>query len=289
LLVLGGCGLNRPLARQASSLIERARPAAINCTRNDHCAIESPYQALAIAARAANTPDAPVHYVNLLERGEDALLLHFGDRIDAVINARVHAAHNRIQHALPQLETVPAYASILLRFDPFAWSDHAGQTPHQAVTQAVLHALQRTEHNLASPRRIEIPVYYDGEDLAALAQYAQLTIEQVITRHTGGDYQVAMLGFAPGFAYLLGLDPALAMPRRAEPRLRVPAGSVAIGGHQTGIYPKSLPGGWQLIGRTPLRLFDPTAASPSVLRAGDRVNFRAIDAAEFAHSGGDEP
>jgi inhibitor of KinA len=213
--------------------------------------------------------------------GEDALLLHFGDRIDAVINARVHAANHRIQHALPQLETVPAYASILLRFDPFAWSDHAGQTPHQAVTQAVLHALQRTEHNLASPRRIEIPVYYDGEDLAALAQHAQLTIEQVITRHTGGDYQVAMLGFAPGFPYLLGLDPALQMPRRGTPRTRVPAGSVAIGGAQTGIYPAELPGGWQLIGRTPLGLFDPLRTSPARLAPGDRVRFVAIDAATF--------
>jgi inhibitor of KinA len=214
--------------------------------------------------------------------GEDALLLHFGDRIDAAINARVHAANKRIQQALPQLETVPAYASILLRFDPFAWSDHAGQTPHQAVTQAVLHALQQTDASVDSTRQVEIPVCYDGEDLAALAQHTQLTVEQVIARHTGGDYQVAMLGFAPGFAYLLGLDPALAMPRRAEPRLRVPAGSVAIGGSQTGIYPKPLPGGWQLIGRTPLRLFDPTAASPSALRPGDRVNFRAIDAAQFA-------
>jgi inhibitor of KinA len=221
--------------------------------------------------------------------GEDALLLHFGEHIDAAINARVHAANNRIQHALPQLETVPAYASVLLRFDPFAWSGHAGQTPHQAVTQAVLQALRQTKTALASPRRIEIPVYYDGEDLSALARHAQLSVEQAIARHTGSNYQVAMLGFAPGFAYLLGLDPALAMPRRAEPRLRVPAGSVAIGGSQTGIYPKPLPGGWQLIGRTPLRLFDPAAASPSVLRPGDRVNFRAIDAAEFVRLGGDAP
>ncbi|MET0330532.1 MAG: 5-oxoprolinase subunit PxpB [Dyella sp.] len=221
--------------------------------------------------------------------GEDALLLHFGDRIDAAINARVHAANHRIQRALPQLETVPAYASILLRFDPFAWSDHAGQTPHHAVTQAVLHALQHVDNNLASARRIDIPVCYDGEDLPALAQHAQLTVEEVIARHTGAEYQVAMLGFAPGFAYLLGLDPALVMPRRAEPRLRVPAGSVAIGGSQTGIYPTSLPGGWQLIGRTPLRLFDASASSPSALQPGDRVNFRAIDAAEFIHLGGDAP
>jgi KipI family sensor histidine kinase inhibitor len=91
-----------------------------------------------------------------------------------------------------------------------------------------------------------------------------------------------MLGFAPGFPYLLGLDPALAMPRRPSPRTRVPAGSIAIGGQQTGIYPQDLPGGWQLIGRTPMRLFDLTAAAPSLLRPGDHVRFRAIDDDEFA-------
>ena len=95
------------------------------------------------------------------------------------------------------------------------------------------------------------------------------------------EYRVAMLGFAPGFPHLLGLDPALHMPRRAQPRLRVPAGSVAIGGAQTGIYPRELPGGWQLIGRTPLRLFDAQLDPPSLLAPGDRVRFRTIDADEF--------
>jgi inhibitor of KinA len=104
---------------------------------------------------------------------------------------------------------------------------------------------------------------------------------EVIARHGAAAYRVAMLGFAPGFPYLLGLDPALAMPRRADPRLSVAAGSVAIGGLQTGIYPQALPGGWQLIGRTPLTLFDLRAASPSMLQPGDQVRFRAIDRHEY--------
>ena len=104
---------------------------------------------------------------------------------------------------------------------------------------------------------------------------------EVIARHVAGRYRVAMLGFAPGFPYLLGLDPRLTVPRRADPRARVPAGSVAIGGMQTGIYPEALPGGWQLIGRTPLGLFDMRATPPSQLQPGDRVRFEAIDTARF--------
>lgn len=132
---------------------------------------------------------------------------------------------------------------------------------------------------------IEIPVCYDGEfgpDLDAVAAHAHLSHAEVIARHTAGDYSVAMLGFAPGFPYLLGLDPALHTPRRANPRTRVPAGSVAIGGAQAGIYPRELPGGWQVIGRTPCVLFDPQRDPPCLLPPGTRVRFRAIDAATFA-------
>ena len=140
----------------------------------------------------------------------------------------------------------------------------------------------------AAPRdaeAIEIPVCYGGEfgpDLDAVATHCGLEPAEVSARHAAGDYRVAMLGFMPGFAYLLGLDESLHMPRRASPRTRVPAGSVAIGGAQTGIYPRELPGGWQLIGRTPLTLFDPSQAEPALLRPGQRVRFRAIDAAAFA-------
>jgi KipI family sensor histidine kinase inhibitor len=131
---------------------------------------------------------------------------------------------------------------------------------------------------------VEIPVCYGGEcgpDIAAVAEHAGLLRDAVIARHTAAEYTVAMLGFAPGFPYLLGLDPSLQMPRRATPRTRVPAGSVAIGGAQTGIYPRELPGGWHLIGRTPLVLFDPQRELPCLLAPGDRVRFHAIEADEF--------
>ncbi|WIG55610.1 MAG: Allophanate hydrolase 2 subunit 1 [Rhodanobacteraceae bacterium] len=130
-----------------------------------------------------------------------------------------------------------------------------------------------------------IPVCYGGDcgpDIDAIAEHAGLVRDEVIARHAAAEYTVAMLGFAPGFPYLLGLDAALHVPRRATPRTRVPAGSVAIGGAQTGIYPCELPGGWHLIGRTPLALFDPRRDPPCLLAPGDRVRFRAIDAGEFA-------
>ncbi|HEY8682666.1 MAG TPA: 5-oxoprolinase subunit PxpB [Rhodanobacter sp.] len=215
---------------------------------------------------------------------EDALLLRFGDAIDADLNARVHSAAACLRRHLPALECVPAYASLLLRFDPLAWRDHDGRLPHQRVQAAACKALSEDAPAIPAQRELVIPVCYGGEfgpDLAEVAIHCGVDTDTAITLHTAADYRVAMLGFAPGFPYLLGLDPQLAVPRRADPRQRVPAGSVAIGGSQTGIYPDALPGGWQLIGRTPLRLFDVAASPPSLLAAGDRVRFRAIDEATF--------
>lgn len=219
--------------------------------------------------------------------GESALLLRFGQGLDAATNTRVHAASAMLQSAqLPGIvDLVPAYATLALHFDPLAWAD-ANDDAVQAITAAVrsvLDAPPDTSRRSAS-RVVEIPVCYggkDGPDLSALAHYAGLDSDEAITRHAAGDYRVAMLGFAPGFPYLIGLDPALAMPRRATPRTRVPAGSVAIGGEQTGIYPSELPGGWQLIGRTPLRLFDPRRDPPSLLVPGDRLRFVPIGRDEF--------
>lgn len=212
---------------------------------------------------------------------EDALLLRFGDRIDIELNARVQAATACLRRRLPQLECVPAYASVLLRFDPQHWP---GGDPHRQVQAAACAALEKSDPVVAAPRELVIPVCYGGEygpDLAEVAALCRIDVEIVIARHTAADYRVAMLGFAPGFPYLLGLDAQLAVPRRTEPRQRVPAGSVAIGGSQTGIYPEALPGGWQLIGRTPLRLFDIAASTPSLLAPGDRVRFLAIDEDRF--------
>jgi inhibitor of KinA len=215
---------------------------------------------------------------------EEAWLLRFGDTIDAAVNARVHAAAGRLQAALPGVECVPAYASVLLRFDPLQWIDIGAAAPSQRLHDAVRASLRDAAVVVEDARVVTIPVLYGGEhgpDLHDVASHAGMTEAEVITRHTAADYRVAMLGFAPGFPYLLGLDPALAMPRRADPRLNVAAGSVAIGGMQTGIYPQTLPGGWQLIGRTPLVLFELASTPPSLLQPGDRVRFRAIDAQEY--------
>ncbi|MDE2176943.1 MAG: 5-oxoprolinase subunit PxpB [Xanthomonadaceae bacterium] len=217
--------------------------------------------------------------------GESALLLRFGNAIDRALNDRVHAAAVALRAAaLPGVEDIaPAYASLLLRFDPRSWTDI------EAFARAVRAALARPRAVRSDEQPVgtavaELPVCYGGEhgpDLAEVAALTRLTQDQVIARHVAGDYRVAMLGFAPGFAYLLGLDAALAVPRLTSPRLRVPAGSVAIGGAQTGVYPSVLPGGWRLIGRTPLRLFDAARPAPARLTPGLRVRFRAIDTATF--------
>lgn len=228
-------------------------------------------------------PDAMWLPPSLETLAEDALLLRFGDRIDAAINDRVHAAARRLA-SLPGVECVPAYASLLLRFEPARWR-RGDAAPHEHLREAVATALRESDDTEAATREVTVPVWYGAEagpDLDDVAAHARLTREEVVARHVAASYRVAMLGFAPGFPYLLGLDPALAMPRRTDPRLSVPAGSVAIGGSQTGIYPQALPGGWHLIGRTPWRLFDLRAAEPSLLRPGDRVRFRAIDGTEYA-------
>ena len=215
---------------------------------------------------------------------EDALLIRFGDVIDASINARVHAAATRLRKQFPDIEYVPAYASLLLRFDPLRWIGDDSSSPHQRLSAAIFAALQSAADATAESRCVNIPVLYGdaaGPDLDAVAAHTNLSPQQVIDRHSAATYRVAMLGFAPGFPYLLGLDPALAVPRRADPRLSVPAGSVAIGGQQTGIYPQALPGGWHVIGRTPRALFDVRASSPTLLCAGDRVRFRPIDQDEY--------
>jgi KipI family sensor histidine kinase inhibitor len=220
--------------------------------------------------------------------GETALLLRFGDALDAAINARVHAAASALRAAeLPGLvDVAPAYATLALHYAPAAWLDANGGPPWRNLEAAVRAVLATPPgQDDSTSRVIEVPVCYGGDfgpDLDALATHAKLEPSDVIAHHTAATYTVAMLGFAPGFPYLFGLDPALHMPRRASPRTRVPAGSVAIGGAQTGIYPSELPGGWQLIGRTPLVLFDARRDPPSLLVPGDRVRFVAIDAAALA-------
>ncbi|MBS0576170.1 MAG: 5-oxoprolinase subunit PxpB [Proteobacteria bacterium] len=218
--------------------------------------------------------------------GDGALLLRLGETIDATSNRRVHAIAAALQAQKPDwlIELTPAYASLAVHVDVTALhGDDPLASVRDWLTQWLAHA--RIDTASAIAQSIEIPVLYGGDagpDFDALAVHANLRATELIDLHAGGDYTVAMLGFAPGFPYLLGLDPRLHAPRHPTPRARVAAGSVGIGGAQTGIYPFAGPGGWQLIGRTPLRLFAASRDSPSLLRPGDRVRFVAIDAARFA-------
>ena len=216
---------------------------------------------------------------------DDAWLLHLhGDAdagtIDAASNARVHALCARLQarRAYWVRDLVPAYASLAVFFDP-------SRVGAAAAAQWLLdeaRAVASSAPDAASGGRlVEIPVVYGGEagiDLASSAAELGLAPDELVRRHAAAEYTVAMIGFAPGFPYLLGLDPALALPRLATPRARVPAGSVGIGGAQTGIYPRESPGGWRLIGRTPWTLFDAAREPPSLLAPGDRVRFVPVDA-----------
>lgn len=210
---------------------------------------------------------------------ECVLLLRFGDQIEQACNDRVHAVVRALRTPLIPglLELVPAYATLAVHYDPVVGAN---------FENAVIARLSSI-HDRATPiepRLVEVPVCYNEEfglDLAETASALGLCIEELVARHTAGNYRVAMLGFAPGFPYLLGLDSSLHLPRRSQPRLHVPAGSVAIGGAQTGIYPSELPGGWHLIGRTPLRLFDTSRDPPQRLDPGDFVRFIAIDRARF--------
>jgi KipI family sensor histidine kinase inhibitor len=212
--------------------------------------------------------------------GEDALLLECGAGIEAAANARVHALARWLAARRPDWlrDIVPGYAGLALFIagDGFDDADDPLAVAAAWVRRRLDDAEAGADASDAGARTIDIPVRYggeDGPDLDIVARHAGLSAAEVIARHADREYTVAMLGFAPGFPYLLGLDPALATPRLATPRVRVPAGSVAIGGAQAGLYPRPGPGGWNLIGRTGLVVFDARRDSPSLLVPGDRVRF----------------
>jgi len=220
--------------------------------------------------------------------GEDAVLLRLGTRIDLQLNRDVHALAARIAAVRPAwlCDIVPAYAALALFVDP-AHPHAVGRTAQDLLDDwlAALPADAADGRGRVETGTLDIPVCYDpacAPDLDAVAARAGLDRDEAIARHCGPEYTVGMIGFAPGFPYLLGLDPALACPRHATPRTRVPAGSVGIGGHQTGVYPAGSPGGWQIVGRTPTVLFDPRRASPSLLQPGQRLRFVSISLAEYS-------
>ncbi|HEY4247292.1 MAG TPA: 5-oxoprolinase subunit PxpB [Lacunisphaera sp.] len=222
--------------------------------------------------------------------GDTALMLGFGDVIDESVRRRVHVAWQVLQAApLPAVtELVPAYTTVTLFYDPMmAVQEGAPETGIvEWLTAKVRERLKNPPKTEKSkPRSVEIPICYGGEfgpDLGQVAKHAKLSPEEVIKRHGKADYIVYMIGFAPGFPYLGGLPKELNTPRHAKPRMNVAPGSVGIAGNQTGIYPLGTPGGWNLIGRTPLKLFVPDRDPPVLLCAGDGVRFRTISSEEFA-------
>lgn len=210
--------------------------------------------------------------------GEEAWLIEMGAVIDAAASARVHAltaAVDRLKDRFPGLgAAVPAYASVLVPFDPR--STDAGRL-RDALVALAAETWAAPPH--ADERLVEVPVRYGGEygpDLAEVAEACGMSVQDVVAMHAGTTYRVFMLGFSPGFAYLGILPPQLRLPRRAEPRVRVPAGSVAIASAQTAVYPHSSAGGWHLIGRTGTSFWDAAAIEPALLRPGDRVRFVPI-------------
>lgn len=207
------------------------------------------------------------------------MLVEFADEISPTVNRQVRTLLAALDATPPPglLDLIPAYRTLLILYDPILLTDE----------QLIAHLSSLTWGESSTPpaRSITIPVIYGGEygpDLDAVAEHSGLTPEEVIVRHSSAIYLVYFIGFSPGYPYLGGLDPALHTPRLTQPRLLVPAGTVAIGGQQTGIYPQATPGGWRLIGRTPTRLYDPDAAEPFLLRPGDEVRLRPIGANEYA-------
>jgi len=215
--------------------------------------------------------------------GDSALLLRVTEDFDAEksLDAVLRATHQLKAAQIPGLiELAPAYTTIGIFFDP----------PRMERFDELQASVERALKGDSAPARdtfsatIEVPVCYEDEfapDLDVVARTSDLSRDEVVRRHAAANYLVSCVGFTPGWAYLSGLPPELATPRRASPRKEIPAGAVAIGGTQTGIYPRKSPGGWNIIGRSSLRLFDVERNPPALLQAGDRVRFRRISRQEF--------
>lgn len=229
--------------------------------------------------------------------GDSAVLIRVAENFDDAPEealSKVLAAKRGLEMAqIPgAIEIAPAYTTVALFYDPVRAID-AGASAEDVVgwiEQRIRKALSDSKENRsdqAGKSLLEIPVCYETEfapDLEEVARHAGLDWKEVVDLHCGAEYRVHCVGFTPGFPFLGGLSRKIATPRRDVPRKEIPAGSVAIGGKQAGIYPIKSPGGWNVIGRTPLRLFDPEKDPPSLLRAGDRVRFRAITREEFERS-----
>jgi len=224
--------------------------------------------------------------VELHSVGENAMMLYLGEQTSPEVSARVQAAARAAEVVLGEdlVDLVPSYASLLILYNPMT-------TDHLSVAHRIRTALEDLDSaESADGHSVVLPVYYDpesGEDLEDLAQRAGLSVEQVIELHSGAEYRVYAIGFAPGFAYLGEVDERIAAPRLATPRQIVPRGAVAIADRQTAVYPSVSPGGWNLIGRCPVRMFDPEARPSMPVSVGDRVRFEPVTRDDYLALGGE--
>jgi inhibitor of KinA len=236
--------------------------------------------------------------MDIIPLGDSALIVRlreqYNDAPKETLDEVLRAFRLLRKAAIPGvIELAPAYISVAVFFDPIAIATSSG-TPDKVfdwlaervrgVVAGSVDSGRRVRRRTSDVRIVEIPVCYDSEfapDLDDVARHAQISTDEVVNLHSTPEYRVACIGFVPGFTFLAGLPEKLATPRRDTPRKEIQPGSVGIGGAQTGIYPLRSPGGWNLIGRTPLRLFDPTKNPPTALCPGDRVRFRVISREEF--------
>ena len=217
--------------------------------------------------------------IKVLNSGDSALVVEFGDRIDRVINDRVLALRARVDAAgIPGVvETVPTFRSLMVHYDPL-------RVAAVELTKAIETLFAGAAAADQVRRHWRVPVCYEGElapDLPEVAARAGLEPHEVVRLHSSVGYHVYMVGFLPGYPYMGDLPPPLHLPRRADPRVRVPPGSVAIATAMTAIYPVESPGGWHLIGTTPIRIFDVASLPPALFAPGDAVEFEPIDRARF--------
>jgi inhibitor of KinA len=212
--------------------------------------------------------------------GDSAWLIELPDRLDAEVNARaIEIARGVEAAALAGVsDVVVGYRTVMVYVDPLL-------APRSRMSAQLLEIASRpSESAAAQGSSIDVPVCYDGPygpDISDVAAFGHCTADEVIRLHLAGEYRVYVVGFVPGFAYMAPVDPRIAAPRRQTPRLRVPAGSVAVAAGQTGIYPAETPGGWHVIGRTPVRPYDAKRANPFLFRPGDCVTFRRITESEY--------
>lgn len=218
--------------------------------------------------------------IRILTEGDSSVLVEFGREISPEINQKIASTVQmmREQHIEGVVDVIPAFCSLLINYDPRVISFDEMKERLQHIVKMDAKAGERRK------RVFEIPVCYGGEygpDIANIAEHAGLTEEEVIRIHSSRDYLIYMLGFLPGFTYLGGLDERIHTPRLANPRIKINAGSVGIGGSQTGIYPLDSPGGWQLMGMTPVKTYDPDREKPILVEAGDYIRFVPVDEAEY--------